>query len=116
MQHDGAVEVPVNWSFFLMNKAKFDITVRRPDERLHDLDWPNMQKLEAPSINGNDCLLVCAGFEDRSIKTLTRVCRTQKTKFALGLVSYLPKQIQNRIGDLRKISQNAGLNCNKICV
>ena len=109
MQHDGVVEILVNWSFFLMNKAKFDITVRRPDEWLYDLGWPNIQKLEAPSISGNDCLLVCAGFEDRSIKTLTRVCKIQKTKFALGLISYLPEQTQNRIEDLKKISQNAGL-------
>ena len=92
-----------------MNKARFDSTVRRLDERLHGLDWPDMQKLEVPSIGDNDCLLVCAGFEDRSIETLIRVCETQRAEFVLGLITYLPEQTQNRIEELVKISQKAGL-------
>ena len=93
-----------------MNETIFDSTVRRPDERLGSFDWPDMQKVKVPSIRINDCLLVCAGFEDRAVEPLRRICESQRTGFSLGLIRYLPKQTQNRIRELRTISRKAGLN------
>ena len=60
-------------------------------------------------MRAGDCLLVCAGFEDRAVATLNRICETGRTGFSLGLVSYLPSQSENRIGNLREITQSAGL-------
>ncbi len=91
-----------------MNKTMFDSTVRRPDERLDSLDWPDIKMVKAPPIK--DCLLVCAGFEERAVEPLRRICATQKTRFSLGLIRYLPEIEDNRIGKLLAISQKAGLH------
>ena len=87
--------------------------VLRADERLGNFDWPYLQEIEVPPVEIDDCLLVCAGFEERSIEVLRRVCETGRTRFSLGLVNYLPKQSQNRIEYLNTISQNAELRVTK---
>ena len=53
--------------------------------------------------------MICAGFEDRAVATLRRLCETRRSDFSLGLVSYLPYQQENRIEELREISQSADL-------
>ena len=82
----------------------------RPDEKLSKVDWPDLKKIEFPSIGTGDCLLVCAGFEDRAIETLRRTCEAGRHGFSLGIVDYLPSYLQNRIGELRAIGQNADLS------
>ena len=93
-----------------MNKPMSDKTVKRPDERLVSLEWPDLQKLEAPSIAENDCVLVCAGFEDRATEVLRRICALQGTRFPLGLIRYLPEQTEDGVKELRAIGRQAGLN------
>ena len=93
-----------------MNSTISNATVPRPDELLWSVDWPGMQKTKAPSLGVDDCLLVCAGFENRAVEPLRRICATQRAGFSLGLISYLPEISENRIGELREICQNAGLN------
>ena len=68
----------------------------RPDEKLSKVDWPDLKKIEFPSVGTSDCLLVCAGFEHRAIETLRRTCEAGKTGFSLGIVNYLPPYPQNK--------------------
>ena len=89
-----------------MNKIPFDVTVLRPDERLDNMEWPSMREINAPSIGYKDCLLMCAGFEDRAIETVRRICETQRTGFGFGIISYLPNQAENRIEELDQILKN----------
>lgn len=93
-----------------MNKTLLDRVVRRPDERLASLNWPELQKVEVPSIGKNDFLLVCAGFEDRAVETVRRYCERRETSFSFGLISYLPEQPHNKTEELRAIAREAGLN------
>ena len=97
----------------MMNSSVFNSHVLRADERLSNVEWPYLQEIDVPSIEINDCLLLCAGFEDRSIEALRRVCETGRTNISLGLVSYLPEQSHNRIENLCTISHNAKLRVTK---
>ena len=92
-----------------MDNEIFDSTVVRPDERLYTLDWPDIEKLQFPTMTINDCLLVAAGFEERSIETVRRVCDSQRSGFSIGLIRYLPELAQNKILKLREICHSASL-------
>jgi len=62
----------------------------RADERLANVQWPDLQQIKVPHIGSDDCLLVCGGFEERAIETLHRTCASGRSGFALGLVTYRP--------------------------
>ena len=96
-----------------MNDHTLSDHLLRIDERLGKLDWPNLQEIEFPSVGTDDCLLVCAGFEDRTVETLRRACKAGITGFSLGIVNYLPNYQENKIQELRTIGQGADLQVNE---
>ena len=79
------------------------------DERLRNVAWPALQAIDVPTVGRGDCLLICAGFEDRSVETLCRIRDAGKSGFSLGLISYLPKQPENREEELHAICRDAAL-------
>ena len=93
----------------MMNNDIFDNRPLRMDERLSEVDWPQLIKIDVPSIKKSDCMLACAGFEYRSAETLRRIRGAGKSGFSLGLVSYLPEQPENRERELQAISRDADL-------
>lgn len=92
-----------------MNDKMLSNELRRPDEKLGEIDWPNLEEIEFPPVGTGDCLLVCAGFEDRAMETLRRIFEAGKTGFSLGIVEYRPPYQENRIAELRGIGQNAAI-------
>ncbi len=109
MLHAGASVTQIKRNSFLMNSHVAQKPILRPDEKLGNVAWPNLQEIEAPSVGTDDCLLVCAGFEDRAIETLRRTCKAGRTDFSLGIVSYRPDYQENRIKELRAISEKAAI-------
>ena len=85
----------------------------RVDERLNTIEWPNLERIESPAIAERDCLLLCAGFEDRATEALRRACDAGKNSFAVGLIKYLPVYPQNRIEEIRCIGRGANLRINE---
>src|SRR5262249_28526093 len=81
----------------------------RADERLANVQWPDLQRITAPHIGSDDCLLVCGGFEERAVEALHRTCASGRSGFALGLVTYRPIYPQNRTDELRNIGREAHL-------
>ncbi len=81
----------------------------RMDEHLSAIDWPDLKKIEVPSIERGDFLLVCAGFEDRSMESLRRICDAGKKDFSLIVVDYLPKYEENKREELYEIARNSNL-------
>jgi len=81
----------------------------RADERLANVQWPDLLRIKAPQIGSDDCLLVCSGFEDRAIEALRRTCAAGYAGFALGLITYRPIYPQNRTNELRQIGRDAHL-------
>jgi hypothetical protein len=82
----------------------------RADERLANVQWPALQRIHAPHIGIDDCLLVCGGFEERATEALHRTCAAGYVGFALGLITYRPIYPQNRTAELRKFGRNAHLH------
>lgn len=109
MLYAGAGLTQIKRNFFLMNSHVAQKPLLRPDEKLGKLEWSSLQEIEFPSIGTEDCLLICAGFEDRAIETLRRTCKAGRTGFSLGIVTYLPDYQENRIKELRAISEKAGI-------
>lgn len=105
--------IQIKKDFFLMNDNIFIDHLLRTDERLGKLDWPDLQEIEFPSVGTDDCLLVCAGFEDRAVETLRRACNAGITGFSLGIVTYLPNYQENKTQELRTIGHGADLRVNE---
>ena len=78
-------------------------------EHLQDVDWPELRATEIPGIETGDCMLVCAGFEDRAIQGLLRVRRSDRGNFSLGVVKYRPSYRQNKLEIIRDIGRSARL-------
>ena len=84
-----------------------DGSVTRVDERLAGVEWPGIRKVTVPAISSEDCVLLCAGFEDRSVETARRISETKSAGLSVGLLTYLPELRQNRQAELRRIGRLA---------
>ncbi len=82
----------------------------RSDEILKQIEWPTLEEIHEPRVQQGDCVLVCAGFEDRAVEFLRRTCELPISGFTLGLIRYGPELSQNRVEELRKHSLRADLN------
>jgi len=74
--------------------------VFRSDERLAAFKKPTLQPTAQFKLNAEDCLVVCAGFEDRAVAVL-RNALTVSTGFTVILVNYLPLVPENRLDEIR---------------
>ena len=97
-----------------MNNTLSDVNLLRIDEHLRTINWPGLQKIETPSVEAGDFLLVCAGFEDRAIESLRRTCESGKKDFSLGIVDYRPINKANKKTELYEIAQSAKLAPHKL--
>ena len=78
-------------------------------EHLQAVDWPILREADVPGIEAGDCLLVCAGFEDRAVEALRRVRESGRGDFSLGVVNYSPSYQQNKLDDILEIGRSARL-------
>jgi len=74
--------------------------VFRSDERLAAFKKPTLQPTSQFKLNAEDCLVVCAGFEDRAVAVL-RNALIVSAGFSVILVNYLPFVPENRIDEIR---------------
>ena len=74
------------------------------------MDWPGLQKIDTPPVVAGDCVLVCAGFEDRSIGALARIYQSGVTGVSVGIIDYLPLYSENRKEEVLGLAQKAGFS------
>lgn len=91
-----------------MNQTDFG--VRRLDERLAGIAWPSLESIQIPDIENDSCVLLCAGFEDRAVESIRRICDAYQSRFSLGIIKYLPDLIQNKLEELRAISSKSNVD------
>jgi hypothetical protein len=82
--------------------------VLRPDERLASVTMPGLQPISQLRLEPPDCLIVGAGFEDRSEGILRNASAT-RSKFDVVIVNYLPFLPDNRLEQIRSLCQKAKL-------
>ncbi len=85
------------------------IELLRLDEQLGNIQWPEPRAIDFPPVHGGDCLIVCAGFEDRSVEALRRVCHHGFHDFKLILITYRPYYPENLDDDIREICQRCDI-------
>jgi hypothetical protein len=75
--------------------------VLRIDQRLAAVQKPQLLPVRALSLDSADCLIVCAGFEDRVVAALDAAV-TAGTPFKVVVIEYLPVLPQNRSEIIRQ--------------
>lgn len=83
--------------------------VRRLDEELGLMPWPEVEPVEDIVIGPADCLVTAMGFEDRAVAGIERACEGSRG-FHVGLVRYLPEMEENRDRQFLEVSRAHGLH------
>ena len=86
-----------------------EITHLRNDERLRGMAWPSLLAVDIPTMGQNDCFVMCAGFEDRSISALRALQEIGKLKQSVVVIDYRPRYFQNRIEEVSEICTAASV-------
>ena len=79
----------------------------RADEKLREIEWPPPRAVVATSVGAQDCVIACAGFEERSVALLTSLVEKGTRGFALAIVRYLPSYRENRLDEIRNLARMA---------
>jgi len=82
--------------------------VTRLDEKLAALTKPGLQATSQFRLGSGDCVIVCAGFEDRAIGVLKNALAVN-SDFAVVIVNYEPFLTDNRANEIGKLCREAGL-------
>lgn len=86
--------------------------VLRPDEMLARLTKPELIPAEQFDLKPEDCLIVCAGFEDRATGVIERT--PPGSKFTVVIIDYLPFVAENRLEPLESFCRNRNLRFLKL--
>lgn len=86
--------------------------VFRPDEILAAVGKPELVSTNQFELNSDDCLVVCAGFEDRAIGVIEKTAHG--SKFNVLVIEYLPFVPENRLEALTTLCRVRGLPFSKL--
>ena len=81
----------------------------RVDQRLAGLAKPPLEPVSSVRLHPDDCLIVCAGFEDRCLEVLQRALAVRQ-HFQVILVEYLPFMAANKARELTALCEQGGIN------
>jgi hypothetical protein len=84
--------------------------VLRIDERLAAVSKPLLYPVETFSLNADDCLVLCAGFEERVLGAL-EMALAKTPAFRVILIRYLPHVQQNCFDTIVDKCNRAGIAC-----
>ena len=84
--------------------------VLRIDRKLYHLEKPPLMPSDTVGLNKGDILILCAGFEDRSIAVLNNAINSGKSGFSIVLVEYLPNVPENKTNEIMKKCSEYGIS------
>ncbi len=82
--------------------------VETPDEKLAKLVKPSLQTVPSLELESEDCIVICAGFEDRAMAMLQSMVAVRSRGRVL-LVDYRPYVGENRVEEFRSLCRQGGL-------
>lgn len=88
--------------------------IQRMDEILRDLTAPVLNNVESLSIAAGDVLIICAGFEDRSIYTLKNALSSGVKDFFVLVVDYLPFIEANQSDEIEKMCKAHNIHFDRV--
>lgn len=83
--------------------------VERIDNLIDKMSKPPLSLLGSIDADREDCVLICAGFEDRAVEVLKRLVTAGSNEFLLIVVSYLPAIEMNKFDEIERICQKNGI-------
>jgi hypothetical protein len=83
------------------------LRVQRVDEQLAALQKPLLEPIGWLRPGSDDCLVVCAGFEDRAVAFLRSAAARKSESARVLVVTYLPSVIENRVGEVENLCEAA---------
>lgn len=87
--------------------------VLRPDEKLASLPKPLLQLTSQFSLDTDDCLVMCVGFEDRAVAVLRNALVTS-SDFRVLIVHYLPFIVDNRLSEIKDLCHQGKLQVSEV--
>lgn len=81
----------------------------RIDKRLRSLDKPFLVSIEALKLQGDDVLVLCAGFEDRALGCLQKALDSTSNKFTTIIVEYSPYIKENKLEEIKALCDKVEL-------
>ena len=88
--------------------------VLRIDRKLYNLEKPPLVPSSTVGLNKGDILILCAGFEDRSITVLNNAINSGKSDFSIVLVEYLPNVPENKTNEIMKKCSECGISVDRL--
>jgi hypothetical protein len=89
------------------------LRIQRLDEKLAALPKPVLRPVDQFALQLSDCLVVCAGSEDRALGVLKSAAASGR-KFGVLIIDYLPFVLENRLDEIRALCKTAGLKATEI--
>ena len=81
--------------------------VMRWDERLAEVDWPDVAVFDVDTVEVGDVVVLCGGFEERASAVLSRLSERKRPGVAVVLVKYQPQYAENKVEYLRDLAVGA---------
>lgn len=88
--------------------------VLRIDEKIYSLPWPEAVKISEINIDENDTLIMCSGFEERSVWSLDLACSLGAHDFNVIHIAYDPYQEENKTDLVAGFVEQSGLKAKHI--
>ena len=87
--------------------------VYTPDEALAAVEMPPLEPVSALELSSGDCLVVCAGFEDRALGALQRAA-SLGVDFNVVIIEYQPFFGENKLEGIRRICHDLRLRTTEL--
>jgi hypothetical protein len=84
------------------------LRISKINEELGSLQKPALEGVDALKLSPGDCLVLCAGFEDRALAFLKNAAN-QRDQFRVLLINYLPFMNENRAAEIHEICKAANV-------
>lgn len=85
------------------------VTLQTPEEKLAGLPKPSLHSISQLDLASDDWLIVCAGFEERSLESLKKVVLAESS-FKVMMILYEPFLAENKAASLRQLCLDLGAN------
>lgn len=83
------------------------LRIDRIDQKLHKLNKPEIEIFHDVVVGCDNFLVMCAGFEDRSLEILKRIVSNGCVGFKVLLINYLPELKENKLSEILDLCEKA---------
>jgi hypothetical protein len=83
--------------------------IPKVEEELAEIEKPRLDQVDTLNFDESDCLVVCAGFEDRALAFLRNAIVSGRSRFRVLGLHYLPFMKENKGPEIQDLCRTANL-------